>query len=110
MRIKEYLGRDGKCPFDSWFLRLDARAAAKVTTALARLSGGNTSNVKSVGAGVSEYKINYGPGYRIYFGWDGKMLIILLSGGTKKRQQNDVEIAKGLWKEYKQRKKEQNGG
>ena len=109
MRIEEYLTKEGKSPFESWFLKLDARAAAKVTTALARLAGGNTSNVKSVGAGVSECKIDFGPGYRIYFGWDGQTLVILLTGGMKKRQQNDIETAKALWQEYKQRKK-QNGG
>ncbi len=110
MRIEEYLTREGKSPFESWFLKLDSRAAAKVTTALTRLAGGNTSNVKPVGAGVSEYKIDFGPGYRIYFGWDGQKLVILLTGGTKKRQQNDIETAKELWHEYKQRKKEKNGG
>ncbi|MGD9343726.1 MAG: type II toxin-antitoxin system RelE/ParE family toxin [Desulfuromonadales bacterium] len=103
MRIEEYLTSEGKSPFETWFLKLNARAAAKVTTALARLEGGNTSNVKSVGAGVHEYRIDFGPGYRIYFGFDGETLIILLAGGTKKRQQVDIDYAKDRWKEYKQR-------
>ncbi|MCK4622751.1 MAG: type II toxin-antitoxin system RelE/ParE family toxin [Desulfuromonadales bacterium] len=110
MRIEEYLTREGKSPFEVWFLKLDARAAAKVTTALARLEGGNTSNVKSLGSGVHEYKIDFGPGYRIYFGYDGKTLVILLAGGTKKRQQTDIDAAKDRWQDYKQRKKEPKGG
>lgn len=68
MRILEYLTEEGKSPFGAWFDHLNAQAAAKVTTALVRLRSGNTSNVKSLGGGVQEYKIDWGPGYRIYFG------------------------------------------
>jgi putative addiction module killer protein len=66
---------------------------------------GNLSNVDSVGQGVHEYKINFGPGYRIYFGRDGEELIILLVGGTKKKQSQDIAEAQKLWADYKQRKK-----
>ncbi|MBW1897770.1 MAG: type II toxin-antitoxin system RelE/ParE family toxin [Deltaproteobacteria bacterium] len=83
---------------------MNARAAAKVTTAIVRLENGNTSNVKSVGGGVHEYKINFGPGYRIYFAYDGKTIILLLAGGTKKRQSKDIETAKARWIDYKVRK------
>ena len=76
----------------------------KVTIALERLARGNVSNVKAVGAGVSEYKIDFGPGYRIYFGMDGDTLVILLAGGTKKDQQGDIAAAKNRWADYKQRK------
>ncbi len=65
---------------------------------------GNLSNAKGVGAGVSEYSLDFGPGYRIYFGKDGDTLVILLGGGTKKRQGKDIEAARILWREYKQRK------
>ncbi len=65
---------------------------------------GNLSNVKPVGEGVLEYKIHFGPGYRIYFGRDGKELVILLAGGTKKRQANDIKIAKERWADYKRRR------
>jgi putative addiction module killer protein len=68
MRIVEYLDPAGRSPFTGWFDGLDAMAAAKVTVALARMELGNLSNVKSVGAGVLEYRISFGPGYRIYFG------------------------------------------
>lgn len=102
--IKEYVDKSGNIPFAKWFDSLNAEAAAKVAAALIRIEAENYSNVKSVGAGVHEYKINFGPGYRVYFGKDGNELIILLGGGTKKRQQNDVEKAKELWMEYKKEK------
>jgi putative addiction module killer protein len=71
---------------------------------MTRLAGGNFSNVKSVGSGGFEFKINFGPGYRVYFGKDGERLVILLSGGTKKRQQRDIESAIANWQAYKRRK------
>ena len=67
------------------------------------LEQGNTSNVKSVGEGVLEYRINFGPGYRVYFGRDGAALVILLTGGAKKRQQQDIATAGSLWADYKKR-------
>ncbi len=68
---------------------------------------GNFSNAKSVGAGVYERRINFGPGYRVYFGKDGELIVILLGGGTKQRQQNDISLALDRWEDYKQRKKQQ---
>ena len=103
-KIKEFL-KDEISPFGEWFKNLDAQAASKVTTALYRIQYGNFSNVKSVGSGVFEYKIDFGPGYRVYFGRDGNTLIILLCGGTKKRQQRDITQAKQFWQEYKSRRK-----
>jgi putative addiction module killer protein len=76
-----------------------------VTVAIERLAEGNTSNVKPISEGAAELKINRGPGYRIYFGWDGKVLVILLGGGTKRRQQNDIEAALRRWRDYKKRKR-----
>jgi len=67
---------------------------------------GNFSNAKAVGSGVSEYKVDFGPGYRIYFGKDGEHLIILLGGGTKKKQQRDIGLAAQGWLDYKRRKKQ----
>lgn len=104
IRIEEYES-DGANPFRRWFGRLDNQAAAIVTVAIERLSEGNTSNVKSIGEGVAELKINRGPGYRVYFGWDGKMLVILLGGGTKRKQQSDIEAALRHWRDYKKRKR-----
>jgi len=89
-----------------WFDGLSSQAALKVTTYLTRLENGNTSQLKSVGQGVKECRINWGPGLRVYMGQDGDTLIILLGGGTKKRQNVDIENAKKVWQEYKKRKKE----
>ena len=103
-QIKEFV-REGSSLFQEWFDDLDSIAASKITTALYRLQYGNFSNVRSVGSGVSEYKMDFGPGYRIYFGRDGYTLIILLTGGTKKTQSKDIEKAKIFWLEYKAGKK-----
>jgi putative addiction module killer protein len=104
IEIREYINVQGRSPFAKWFERLSAQAAAKVATALVRMEHGNLSNTQGVGIGVFECRIDFGPGYRIYFGKDGDKLIVLLGGGTKKRQQKDIEAAHALWREYKQRK------
>lgn len=104
IELRYYLTGDGKSPFEEWFSGLDAPAAAKVSVALARLEQANFSNAKAVGEGVLEFKINWGPGYRVYFGRDGDVLVILLTGGTKKRQQRDIDTAKVLWADYKRRR------
>lgn len=104
--VHEYVDDGGYSPFSKWFDSLDAQAAAKVTTSLLRIEMGNISNVKSVGKGVYEYKINYGPGYRIYFGKEGDQLVILLGGGTKQRQSKDINKAYNLWNGYLERKRE----
>ncbi len=104
--VQEYLCEDGSSPFADWFDGLNVQAALKVNTYLTRIGNGNLSNVKSVGSGVHECVIDWGPGYRVYLGKDRDKLIILLGGGTKKRQQKDIDQAKELWREYKKRKKE----
>jgi putative addiction module killer protein len=102
--VREYIDRAGRSPYADWFDRLNALAAAKVATALTRLAAGNFSNVKGVGSGVFEYRIDFGPGYRVYFGKEGERLVILLGGGTKKRQQQDINAAVARWQDYKRRK------
>ena len=88
--VREYLTEKGTSPFAHWFEELDTTPAAKVAAALYRLEQGNFSNVKGVGSGVYEYKIDFGPGYRIYFGKEGEEIIILLGGGSKRRQSADI--------------------
>jgi len=105
LKVVEYLEQDGSSPFGKWFTRLDPVAGAKVATALYRMEQGNLSNVKPVGQGVAEYRIDSGPGYRIYIGQDGKTLVILLGGGTKKGQNADIQLARQRWRAYKARKK-----
>ena len=107
IEIREYIDTEGRSPYARWFNRLNAPAAAKVATALVRMEQGNLSSVKGVGSGVFESRIDFGPGYRVYFGKDGNALIILLGGGTKKRQRQDIETAKDLWRDYKRRKQQE---
>ena len=105
--VLEYLDELGRSPFARWFESLNAPASARVATAVIRMQAGNLSNVQGVGNGVFEYRIDYGPGYRVYFGKDGETLIILVGGGTKKRQSRDIELAKQRWNDYKRRKRAQ---
>jgi len=91
----------GREPFTNWLNDLDAVAAAKVTTVLLRLALGNLSGLKSVGGGVLERRIDWGPGYRVYLGREGQRLVILLGGGTKARQQRDIIAARQRWADYK---------
>ena len=74
---------------------------------MVRIEQGNLSNAKGVGEGVLEYRIDFGPGYRVYFGKDGQALVILLAGGTKTRQQRDIEAAQAHWADYKRRKRQE---
>lgn len=104
IELKEYQDNRGQSPFARWFDDLDPRAAAKVTAYVTRLKNGNFSRVEGVGNGVFECKIDFGPGYRVYFGKDGERLIILLGGGAKKRQSKDIQTAKECWQDYKKRK------
>ncbi len=105
LEIRYYVASGGHQPFAEWFADLDPVARAKVARVLVRMEQGNLSNVKSIGEGVLEYRIDFGPGYRVYFGRDGETLVILLTGGTKKRQQRDIETAKEYWRDYKQTKR-----
>jgi putative addiction module killer protein len=103
--IREYLGLDDRNRFGAWFDRLNSEAARRVTIALYRLGLGNFSNVKGVGAGVFECRVDFGPGYRLYFGKDGERIVILLCGGSKKRQQDDIALAQHCWLAYKREKR-----
>ena len=107
IELRGYIDENGNKRFTQWLEGLDAAAAAKVTIALARMEQGNFSKVKGVGYGVFEYKIDFGPGYRIYFGKDGDRLVILIGGGSKNRQQQDIAVARECWAAYKRRKKQE---
>jgi len=108
--IRESEDHGGRRPFQEWFERLNSEASLKITAALYRMGLGNFSNSKSIGAGAHECTINFGPGYRVYFGKDGEQIVVLLGGGTKQRQHNDIRLALERWEDYKQRKKEQRKG
>jgi putative addiction module killer protein len=106
--VREYQDRHGRSPFAHWFDRLNPSAAAKVTVSLARLAQGNLGAVKSIGSGVHELRINFGPGYRVYLGWEGQRIVILLGGGSKSSQRRDIAMAADRWRDYKERKRRVN--
>lgn len=103
LTVVEYIREDGSNPYRAWFDGLHPQSAAKVATATVRLELGNTSSIKWIGT-IGEYRIDWGPGIRIYLARGGGTLMILLGGGTKKGQQQDIDRAKGLWAEYLARK------
>ena len=96
----------GNSPFADWFDSLDAVTAARVDKYIRRLEVGNFGATKSLDKGVFELKLDFGSGYRVYFGRDGKTIIILLGGGSKRRQSADIAVAIERWKRYKQTKVE----
>ena len=92
---------NGKGPFSIWFDKLDIRAQAKVALYIDRVAaGGSKKNVKSLGDGIYEIKINFNSGYRVYFGELENMIILLLLGGDKKTQSKDIETAKTYWRDH----------
>jgi putative addiction module killer protein len=103
LELVTYQSAFGRRPFAEWFAGLDEPAKGKVQGALDRLAGGHLSEIKSVGGGVLERRIHWGPGYRIYFGRRGAAIVVLLGGGTKRDQQTDIATAQRRWEDYKQR-------
>jgi len=97
IELRGYIDEKGNKRFALWLESLDATAAAKVAISLTRMEQGNFSNAKGVGAGVYECKIDFGPGYRIYFGREGDRIVILIGGGTKKRQNKEIQAAQQGW-------------
>jgi putative addiction module killer protein len=99
-----YRTREGRTPFNEWLDELDDQnIVARVLARLARVRRGNLGDCKSVGEGVSELRVDYGPGYRVYFAQKGQTLVILLCGGDKRTQEKDIQRAKQYWHDYKQR-------
>jgi len=104
MEIREYVTRDGKAVFTEWWKKLrDRQARDKIQIQLDRLESGNTGHCKSLNDGLHEVRIHYGPGYRVYFGNTGKHIILLLCGGNKASQQQDIKRARQYWKDYRRR-------
>jgi putative addiction module killer protein len=104
-RALEYKTEDGRTPFRDWVVNLvDARAQAKITKAVTKMEGGNFGDHKSVADGLFEYRIDYGPGYRIYYITEGDELIILFAGSDKSDQQEAIDQAKNYLADYKTRK------
>ena len=104
IQVLEYQTEDGRQPFTDWLLRLrDPGAAYRIDSRLGRLRLGNFGDAKSVGKGVSELRVPYGPGCRIYFGRTGNQMVILLCGGDKRSQQSDIQRAHEYWADYLRR-------
>jgi putative addiction module killer protein len=99
--VVEYIDQNGRVPFRRWLERLeDRKAVAIIDSRLTRVRMGNLENTKSVGQGVKELKIDFGPGYRVYFGEDTGKIVVLLIGGDKKTQLADIKLAQDYWAEY----------
>ena len=105
IQVVRYIGSDGSDDFGSWFKRQSSEVRARVQTRLDRVELGNFGDHRAVGAGVFELRIHHGPGYRVYYGRFGDMLVILLAGGTKKRQARDISPAIVNWNAYKREKR-----
>jgi len=106
-QIKLYRTVEGKRPFQDWFDRLrDRKAQQRIDARLARVRLGNFGDSKSVGEGVLELRVNYGPGYRVYYGRDGSDVVVLLVGGDKRRQASDIKTSQAYWADYQARKSE----
>jgi putative addiction module killer protein len=102
--VREYLSQDGKSPFSTWLHKLrDPRARARIRVRLDRIRLGNLGDHKSLGDGVYELRVPFGPGYRVYFGREEHRVILLLCGGDKSSQRKDIETAKGYWADYRRR-------
>ena len=102
LRVVHYVTYEGKDYFDHWFRRQNSQVPARVQTRIDRIELGDFGDHKGIGKGVSELRLDFGLGYRVYYGRDGGALVILLGGGTKKRQTRDIINAQALWNKYKQ--------
>ena len=97
-----YETANGRCPWREWFDELeDQKAQAAIDARLLRLQRGNLGDCKGIGAGVSELRVHFGAGYRIYFGQDGDTLVVLLCGGSKGSQRRDIDRARAYWNDYR---------
>jgi len=102
-RLEYYLDDNGEAPFTQWLYSLrDKVAVYRIRVRLDRVQLGNFGTVKPIGDGVSELKIDHGPGYRVYYAMSGKTVVLLLIGGDKSTQQRDIETAKAYWKRQKE--------
>ncbi len=102
--VLAYQTREGKVPFNEWLNGLgDQNAVARILARLARLRQGGLGDCKGVGEGVFELRVDYGPGYRVYFGQKGRALVILLCGGDKRTQEKDIRCARKYWQDYQNR-------
>ncbi len=104
VEIRHYVSRAGKDIFDEWLSQLaDARAQAKIASRINRLAAGNFGDCRPLRQGVCELRINWGPGYRVYYAMLGRVCVLLLSGGDKRKQSSDIDRALKYFADYKER-------
>jgi putative addiction module killer protein len=101
IELRVCIGQNGKAPFADWFHKLDRKARFKISAALFQMEEGNFSDSKFVGKGVWERRVHSGPGYRVYFAKERNYLVVLLGGGSKRKQALDIRRAQALWAAYK---------
>ena len=102
--LRIYITEEGREPFSEWLISLrDQKARARIRVRLDRVSLGNLGDCHGVGDGIQELRINYGPGYRVYFAEEGTMIVLLLCGGDKSSQTKDIQTAKQYWTDYRRR-------
>jgi putative addiction module killer protein len=106
-KVLYYQTVEGRRPVEEWLdeLRADHRARAAIQVRIDRLELGLMADWKGVGDGVGEVRVDFGPGYRLYFGRDGQKVVVLLCGGSKGTQRRDIRLAKHYWRDYGARKK-----
>ena len=98
--VREYAEDSGRIPFRDWLTELDKATRARVQARILRFETGNLGDHKDVGAGVLEARLDFGPGYRVYFGRRGRELVLLLLGGDKGSQKKDIKQAQAFWSRY----------
>jgi putative addiction module killer protein len=104
IEVRHYVSRAGKDLFDDWLTKLaDPRAQAKIASRINRLAAGNFGDCKSLRQGLSELRIDWGPGYRVYYALIGRECVLLLCGGDKRKQSPDIDRALQYFKDYKER-------
>ncbi len=102
--VRHYVTRAGKDVFDDWLSRLpDVRTQAKIAARINRIAAGNFGDCKPLGQGLWELRVDWGPGYRVYYALVGKFCVLLLCGGDKRKQPADIERARTYLKDYRER-------
>ncbi len=100
LKVREFVDHQGHSPFREWLDSLAKAVKARIQARILRIESGNLGDHKTVGDGVMELRFDFGPGYRVYFGMDGKTVVLLLIGGDKSSQRRDIKRAQELWSEY----------
>ena len=99
-QVSEYVTAQGRCPFREWTLGLDESVKGRLHSRIRRFSTGNFGQNRHLGKGLCEAKLDFGSGYRVYYGIHRQQLVVLLCGGDKKTQERDIQKAKGWWEDF----------